>query len=108
MQLYLDVTRANRTTPDAGRYLPGWVRSAGFSDVETTSSTWTFSSEKDRLWWGGLWADRIIESDFAHQALEFGFASSSDLEQIAQGFRSWAVDANGIFVIVHVEVLARR
>ena len=29
----------------------------------------------DRAWWGGLWADRIVDSDLARQAVERGLAT---------------------------------
>ena len=42
-------------TPDAGRYLLGWVQEAGFVDIETTVDVWTFADPDSRAWWGDLW-----------------------------------------------------
>ena len=107
LALYHQVTRANGADPDAGRHLPGWFRAAGFTDIEVGSSTWTFAEADDRAWWGGLWADRVVGSAFAQQAVEYGLAEPVELEQMGAAFRRWAEADDGVFVVVHVEVLAR-
>jgi ubiquinone/menaquinone biosynthesis C-methylase UbiE len=107
MALYHQVTRANRADADAGRHLPGWFRAAGFDDLEVTSSTWTFADADDRAWWGGLWADRVVGSAFADQAVEYGLVGGDELQDMAAAFRRWAAADDGVFVVVHVEVLAR-
>lgn len=107
MALYHQVTHHNGAEADAGRYLPAWVAEAGFVDVETSSSTWTFATEADRQWWGGLWADRVRESSFAAQALEYGYSTTEELADIAAAFEAWSAEPTGVFVVTHVEVLAR-
>jgi ubiquinone/menaquinone biosynthesis C-methylase UbiE len=107
-QLYHDVTARNGAQADGGRHLKSWVRAAGFRDLEATSSTWTFENDAERAWWGGLWADRVVDSDFAAQAVEYGLATPAELRDIARSFRSWANDPDGIFIVPHGEVLARR
>jgi hypothetical protein len=83
------------------------VRAAGYSSLEVSSSTWTFCERDEREWWGRLWADRVRHSEFAHQGIEYGLTSSDELEGIAEAFLAWADDVNGLFVVVHAEVLAR-
>jgi ubiquinone/menaquinone biosynthesis C-methylase UbiE len=107
LDLYHDITQHNHAQADAGRYLATWVRAAGFRDLVVSSSTWTFHSEEERAWWGGLWADRIVQSDFARQGLEYELTDESELRAIADAFLRWSHDADGVFVLVHVEVLAR-
>jgi ubiquinone/menaquinone biosynthesis C-methylase UbiE len=108
LELYHQVTRANRAEADAGRYLRSWVRAAGFIEDAVSSSTWTFADDADRAWWGGLWAERAVASDFAIQAVEYGLSTTDELEAIAEGWRSWAGSDDGLIVLVHGEVLARR
>jgi SAM-dependent methyltransferase len=108
LTLYHQVARNNSAEPDAGRHLASWVRDAGFRDCEVTSSNWIYESVQDRLWWGGLWADRVRHSDFSTQALSNGFADQKLLDDIASAFLEWANDDRGIFVIVNIEVLARK
>jgi len=108
LELYHQVTGRNGGEADAGRYLLGWVRRAGFGEPRTTSSTWTFADPQTRQWWGGLWAERVTQSAFAEQALAYGLSDDAELSAIAGAFRRWANDPDGYFVVVHAEVLARR
>jgi len=107
-ELYHLVTARNGAEADAGRHLPAWVRRAGFDEVTTSSSTWTFADPELRAWWGGLWADRIRYSAFAAQAVEYGLSDAAELERLADAWREWAAAPDGLFVVAHVEVLARR
>ncbi len=108
MHLYHDLTTRNGAQADAGRNLKAWVRAAGFTSVVETSSNWTFQTDEDRQWWGGLWADRVQESDFASQCLEYGLSDVDELAEIADAFRRWSLDPDGVFIAVNGEVLARR
>jgi ubiquinone/menaquinone biosynthesis C-methylase UbiE len=108
MDLYQRVTAANGAQANAGRYLATWVHEAGFEDAKVTSSNWTFHQAEERAWWGGLWADRIRLSDFANQALAYGFSDEGELSSMAESFRQWSEDEDGVFVVPNVEVLARR
>ena len=105
-ELYHQVTRANHAEADAGRRLRSWVRAAGFTDEVVSSSTWTFASTDDRRWWGELWAERAVRSDFAVQAVEYGLTTPAELQAIADGWRQWAATDEGLITIVHGEVLA--
>ena len=108
LELYHQVTARNGAEADAGRHLLGWARAAGFDDVTASSSTWTFADRSSRSWWGGLWADRVMGSSFATQAVEYGLSSSEELAAIAAAWRRWADDEDGFFAVLHGEVLARR
>ncbi len=108
MDIYQQLTKRNRMDANAGRHLHIWVRSAGFSSLEVSSSNWTFQKPEDRAWWGQLWADRVRESEFARQSLEYGLTTKVELNQIAASFLEWADDVDGYFNVVHGEVLARR
>jgi ubiquinone/menaquinone biosynthesis C-methylase UbiE len=107
MDLYHHITQRNGAQADAGRWLPTWVRAAGFEDLVVSSSTWTFSEPADRAWWGGSWADRIEHSSYAEQAIDYGLSSAAELAELAAAFREWVDEPSGVFVVVHVEVLAR-
>ncbi len=105
--LYHRITEHNRAEADAGRYLLGWAQQAGFTDVTATSSTWTFADPESRAWWGGLWADRVRESAFATQALEYGLSDRAELDAIAEAWRTWAEAPDGWYAVLHGEILAR-
>jgi ubiquinone/menaquinone biosynthesis C-methylase UbiE len=107
LELYHQITARNDADADAGRHLLGWVQAAGFADVRASSSTWTFANPEDRAWWGGLWADRVEQSAFAEQAVAYGLSDVPELAAIAAAWRTWAVQPDGFFAVLHCEVLAR-
>jgi len=107
LAVYLQVARSNDAEPDAGRRLLSWARAAGFTEVAAGSSTWCYANAADRAWWGGLWADRVVGSDLARQAVERGFASEAELRDLAAGWRRWAEADDGWFSVLHGEILAR-
>jgi ubiquinone/menaquinone biosynthesis C-methylase UbiE len=107
LDLYHRVCARNRAEADAGRHLPAWVRAAGFTELTVTSSTWTYADPAGREWWGGVWADRVRAAGFGEQAVAYGLSSPRELGEIAEAWRRWAAQPDGVFVIVHVEVLAR-
>ncbi len=107
LEVYLRVARSNHAEPDAGRRLLSWAQEAGFGDVTAGSSTWCYSTPMDRAWWGGLWADRIVDSDLARQAVDRGIATAAELAWIADGWRRWAEQDAGWFSVLHGEVVAR-
>ena len=72
-------------SPTPGRRLLSWARAAGFTDVTASASTWCFATDEDRRWWGGMWADRILHSDLAGQAVHTGAATEADLRRIVGG-----------------------
>ena len=107
LALYQRVARGNGGEPDAGRRLLSWAHAAGFTDVTATSSTWCFATAEDRAWWGDLWADRTLVSDFARTALASGAATNEDLHRISAGWRAWAADDDGWISLLHGEILCR-
>jgi SAM-dependent methyltransferase len=107
MDLYQRVARGNGGEPDAGRRLLSWAHAAGFTDVTASSSTWCFANPEDRAWWGGMWADRVLKSDFARTAVETGAATTADLERISAAWRRWAEDDDGWLSILHAELVCR-
>ncbi|WP_327680329.1 methyltransferase domain-containing protein [Kitasatospora sp. NBC_00458] len=107
LDLYRRIARANGGEPDAGRRLLSWARAAGFTDVTATSGSWTYATPERREWWGGLWADRIVDSGIARTAVAEGYAEQAELERISAGWREWAAAGDGWFAMLHGEVLAR-
>lgn len=106
LMLYRQVAQRNGAEPDAGRHLKGWTRAAGFTTVEASASAWCFSTPEERVWWGDLWAERTVASDLADQATAAGLATTADLEAMAAAFRRWAASDDGVFLVLHGEVLA--
>ena len=91
-----------------GRFLPGWVHAAGFVDPVVTTSTTTYADAAGRELWGGMWAVRVTDSDFAQHAVSGGFATRGDLVAISVAFRRWAENPSGFWAYLNGEVVAVR
>jgi ubiquinone/menaquinone biosynthesis C-methylase UbiE len=104
MALYQQVARSNGAEP----FLRHWAHRAGFTDVTSSASVWCYSTESERQWWGGLWADRVVASNFAGQAIDRGFADAAQLAALSDGWREWAADPDAWFAVVNGEILCRR
>ena len=127
LRLYREAARANGGEPDAGRRLLSWARAAavsssgaspgrtrrmrsraaGFEEITATASTWCYANPEERAWWGGMWADRILESALARQLVDDGFAGRADLERVSRAWRTWADAGDGWFLVPHGEIIAR-
>ncbi len=107
LELYHDVHAWNGGDPHAGRHLRRYAREAGFADIETSGSVWVFATDLEREWWGGAWADRALESQFAAHAIESGHSSRAELQRISVAWRDWAADHDGWFLMPHGEIIAR-
>jgi SAM-dependent methyltransferase len=107
LDLYSTVHRANGGEPDAGRRLLSWALEAGFDDITPTGSVWCYATPATRVWWGGMWADRILHSEIARQLLDSGLATATQLQQMSDGWRDWAAAPDGWLSIPHGEILCR-
>ncbi len=104
--LYTEVVRRNGADANAGRRLPSWLASAGFDQVEVSTTVVMMRDPAETLNWGDSWAERVTSSSLAEQALAYGLATTADLERLAAGWRAWARDPEALFLFVHVEAIA--
>jgi SAM-dependent methyltransferase len=107
LELYQAAARANGGEPDAGRHLLAWAHAAGLTAVTATSTAWCFATPESRAWWGGMWADRIIDSALSRQLLDQGLAEPEELAEIRDAWRAWAADPDGWISIPHGELVVR-
>lgn len=107
--LYHEVTAAYGYQADAGRYLLNWFLAAGATpeQLSPSSSSWCYATPESRAWWGGLWAERCVESNFAVQAKDAGLADEVALEELAHDWRTWAEQPDGWFTVPHGEIIVR-
>jgi SAM-dependent methyltransferase len=105
LALYHAVARGNGAEPDAGRRLLAWAHAAGAARVTPSASVWAHVTPEERAWWGGLWAERILRSRIAEQAIDRGHATRVELDDISAAWRAWAEHPDGWFVIPHGEIL---
>jgi len=107
LALYREAARAAGGEPDAGPRLLHWARGAGFADVTASASTWCFATDADRAWWGGMWADRIVDSALARQLVAAGRSTPGELQDISDAWRRWSSTTDGVFFVTHGEILCR-
>ncbi|GAB3874561.1 hypothetical protein GCM10029964_016730 [Kibdelosporangium lantanae] len=107
LALYRQIARRNGGEPDAGRRLKSWAREAGFTEVTASASVWCWTTPEERESWGGMWADRIVRTAIADQAVEYGYATREDLARISRAWREWVTAEDGWFSILHGEILCR-
>jgi ubiquinone/menaquinone biosynthesis C-methylase UbiE len=108
LEIYHAVASANGADADAGRHLHGWLMRAGFEVLRLSGTTWTFPGYDSVEEWSISWAERTVDSNLATKAIEYGIATRSELESIAEGFRLWCREPDAFFSIGHVEALARK
>ncbi len=107
LDLYGRLARRTGGEPNAGRHLLSWASAVDFDEVTASASVWCFATPEDREWWGGLWADRVTNSEFAVQARAHGLATKGDLAELAIAWRAWIEQDAGWFAVLNGEVLCR-
>lgn len=107
--LYHEVTSAYGYEADAGRRLLHWFLGAGISadSLYPSAGIWCYSTPESRLWWGQLWAERCVESNFAVQAKQANLADDVALEELAHEWHTWSEQPNGSFMVPNGEIIAR-
>jgi SAM-dependent methyltransferase len=104
---YVAVARSIGCDPNLGRRLHAVAMEAGFErrDIEASADTWVFSTSEERQWWCGLWAERVLHSDFKTKCLESGLGIEADLERISQAWRELERAEDGWFAVLNGQVI---
>ena len=84
-----------------------WARQAGFdpTKVVCTSSCWCYATLEEREWWGGLWAERLLKSNFFHTATKNGIATGEEIEALSKAWTEWANAEDAWFSTPHGEII---
>ncbi len=106
--LYQRTARANGGEPDAGRRLKSWAYEAGFTDITASADTWCYTTDDERAWWSGLWADRTLAAEYAERVVQGGHATAEELQRIAAAWRHWGAEQDGWFAMLHGQILCRK
>jgi hypothetical protein len=83
------------------------TRQAGFTDVTPGASVWCFATPEDLHWWTGMWAERIVDSAIATQAVGYGLATRDGLARMAAAWRRLGAAEDGWFTVLHGEIICR-
>ena len=108
LSIYREVARANGGEPDAGRRLLAWGRAAGFAEVVPSASVWCFATAT---------RPRLVGRPVGRPGHGVGLRGSgrssaasaiaAELGRIADAWRSWAVEPDGWFSVLHGEIVCR-
>ncbi|THC96080.1 hypothetical protein EYZ11_004453 [Aspergillus tanneri] len=93
--------------PHPGRRIHVWAEQAGFerNRIKKSAGAWCFSSPEERRYWGGSMEERVTSSGFAVIAMDEGFTTRQELENIAGGWREFIEEESGWFGLLHGEIL---
>ncbi|MBC2680983.1 class I SAM-dependent methyltransferase [Corynebacterium anserum] len=119
--IFSSVAALNGTQPNAGRHLPLWFRRASLTDTTVTSSNWVYSNKADCVQLATSWASRTQEEAYVLQAAHAlgdvqegtpgkpvaGDITHAAIKQIAEGWHEWANAPGALFMMPHIEVIAR-
>ncbi len=106
LEIYRIIARCCGGEPDAGQYLTSWADLAGLRVISASTSQWVFETPEDVTWWGEMWAERVVQSNFATNAIKFGVATIAELKDLRNGWLDWSRRENAQFIVHHGEVIA--
>ena len=98
----------NGGDPRMGRRLRALFNAADVADLQITAAVWCYATPGETLEWGESYAERLLTSPMGERAVEYGYASRSDIDAMATAFRAWAVHPDALWAFVHVAALARK
>lgn len=110
IDLYVRVARSNGGDPVIGRALHAKARMAGYEreKIIPTASNWCYGTQQLAEWWGELWAERMIKSDFARTALSNGIATKQQLQDASEVWRKWSRQEDAWFTVINGEVVYQK
>jgi len=108
VEVHLKTFYRNGGEPRIGRQLRALFNAADVTDLQITASVWCYATPSETVEWGESYAERLLTSPMGERAVEYGFASRSDLEAMAAAFRAWAVHPDAFWAFIHVAALARK
>jgi ubiquinone/menaquinone biosynthesis C-methylase UbiE len=108
VEMHFETWYRNGGEPRMGRQLRALFNALAVSDLRITASPWCYATPEETVAWGDSYAERLLTSPMGERAVEYGYASRSDLEAMAAAFRAWALHPDAFWTFVHVAALARR
>ena len=98
----------NGGEPRMGRRLRALFNAAAVSDLQITAAVWCYATPAETAAWGDSYAERLLTSPMGGRAVEYGYASRSDLEAMAAAFKAWAIHPDAFWAFTQVAALARK
>jgi ubiquinone/menaquinone biosynthesis C-methylase UbiE len=108
VEVHLKTWYRNGGEPRIGRQLRALFNAADVTNLQITASLWCYATPAETVEWGESYAERLLTSPMGERAVEYGYASRSDLEAMAAAFRAWALHPDAFWAFIHVAALARK
>lgn len=108
VEAHLKTWYRNGGEPRMGPRLRALFNAAHVADLQITASVWCYATPDETAEWGNSYAERLLTSPMGERAVEYGYATRSDLEAMAAAFRAWAVHPDAFWAFIHVAALARK
>lgn len=105
--LFLQAARDKGGNPHPGSHIHCWAREAGFERSQITCSTgsWCFASDEERAYWGGSIAERTLSSGFTKVAIDGGYATTEDLNDMSKAWLDFVDDDSAWFGVLNGEIV---
>jgi len=109
-ELSMRMCRAKGGNPNPGSYIHVWAEKAAFIKAKITksASSWCFSSDEEREYWGGSMEERTKSSGFTKISLNEGFSTQADLAKMARGWKEFRQNQDAWFGLLHGEILCTK
>ena len=85
-----------------------WVWEAGFRDISTSTSTWTYTAPEAIESWRLLWTSRLLKARMGQDMIAEALSTDDEIAELAAGWDRWAAAPQPFFAFIHGEVLARK
>jgi ubiquinone/menaquinone biosynthesis C-methylase UbiE len=105
IETHLRTWYRNGGEPQVGRQLRALFNAAGVARLQITASVWCYATRDETVEWGESYADRLLTSPMGERAIEYGYASRSEVESMASAFRAWGAHPDAFWVFTHVQAL---
>lgn len=107
LDLYIATAQSMHCDPNIGRRLHAVALEAGFhrSAIEASGTMWVYSTPEELSWWCGLWAERVLYSNFKNSCLDGGLATMEDLQKIAETWRDLEKREDGWFSVPNGQIV---
>ena len=109
MDVYQAIAQRNGGHPNIGPDLAELCREAGFTSIETSTADWHYhAGNGSAAWWGKVWSERALKSEYYQQALDYGLLNEAELHAISRAWLAWSALPDAEFTMTHHQVLARK
>ncbi|OMP89329.1 putative methyltransferase [Diplodia seriata] len=109
-ELWLRMARDAGVEPMAGRRLLSYALRAGWApdEVQAGVGSQCWAGREELREWCGMWADRVVLSEFADNAVGRGYATREGLERLAGAWRAFAEVEGAWYGMMQGEAILTR